>query len=835
VERRFVIFLLLSFAVLSVNLYIMSLNAPDPADKQAAAEKTKTEKTDKTTAKTGAQEKTGEEKTEGEKTGQPPEVAKTDNPAEPPKNPAENAPPKEAQPPAEPEQFVTLGSLGGDSSYRLLATLTNRGAAVRRIELASQRFLDLQDRSGYLGDLAAESVGRQGGARVRAVGQGTPAHEAGLKVGDVITQINGEPVNNARQLGDFLRQMTRPDDKVTLTATRDGQQLELTATLQRRPLEVIRPESENILARGWELPPGFVDVPSLRVTLLKPTGKELTEQVDETEQLHEGAWEVGTRDANGVWSAGRPSNDAATFRMEVPAQGVTVYKTFRLVPVPPADQQELDYPAYHLVVSIDIENTSPEAVRLGYQLEGPNGLPTENWWYGTKIGHGFFSGAGLRDFALMRQEGESTNYKFLSCGSIVSAIEDDENVDNLQQVIRFVAIDAQYFAAALIPADATQEIEFAKVRPIVVEFNDLDKERPNLANTSFLLDSPIVDLAAGDSLTHEFRFFAGPKRPTLLANEEYELGDLIYFGWFGWVARPMLLVLHFFYSIVGNYGIAIIMLTVLVRSCMFPLSKKQALSAQKMAELQPEIKKLHEKYGKDMEKKMQAQKELFRKHNYNPLGGCLLVFFQLPIFLGLYRSLSVDVELRQAALFGQSIRWCSNLAAPDMLFDWTGFMPEFITQGTGFFSLGPFFNLLPIVVISIWITQQKMFMPPPTDEQTALTQKMMKYMMIFMGILFYKVAAGLCLYFIASSLWSMAERKLLPKAKKAAESTGEEGKGDGGKGDGGKPGGDGGKKKAEPVAKKKPSLVERLAEKAGLKQQANGVGSSAHRKRKRTK
>jgi YidC/Oxa1 family membrane protein insertase len=155
--------------------------------------------------------------------------------------------------------------------------------------------------------------------------------------------------------------------------------------------------------------------------------------------------------------------------------------------------------------------------------------------------------------------------------------------------------------------------------------------------------------------------------------------------------------------------------------------------------------------------------ELFRKHNYNPLAGCLPVFLQLPIFVGLYRSLMVDVELRDAPLITHAVQWCSNLAAPDMLYNWSWLMPETVNAGQGIFGLGPYFNILPIFTIVLFLWQQKMFMPPPTDEQTALQQKMMQYMMIFMGFMFFKVASGLCLYFIASSLWGIAERKLLPK------------------------------------------------------------------------
>ena len=188
-----------------------------------------------------------------------------------------------------------------------------------------------------------------------------------------------------------------------------------------------------------------------------------------------------------------------------------------------------------------------------------------------------------------------------------------------------------------------------------------------------------------------------------------------------------------------------------------------------MQELQPEIKKIQEKYKKDMEGRTKAQQELFRKHNYNPLSGCLVAFVQLPIFLGLYRSLMVDVELRDAPLISEAVRWCSNLAAPDMLYNWSSFMPTMVNSGIGMFGLGPYFNLLPIITIGLFIVQQKMFMPPATDEQSAMQQKVMQYMMIFMGILFYKVASGLCIYFVASSLWGLAERQLLPKTSAAKD------------------------------------------------------------------
>jgi YidC/Oxa1 family membrane protein insertase len=157
-----------------------------------------------------------------------------------------------------------------------------------------------------------------------------------------------------------------------------------------------------------------------------------------------------------------------------------------------------------------------------------------------------------------------------------------------------------------------------------------------------------------------------------------------------------------------------------------------------------------------------AQMELYRKHGVNPLGTCWLLLLQMPIFMGLYFALQESIFFRLAEFWPT---WIVNLAAPDMLFRWGEGIPFLSTPESygGIFYLGPYFNILPIIAVSLMIVQQKMMTPPPTDEQQAAQQKVMKYMMIVFGFLFYKIAAGLCIYFIASTLWGLVERKFLPK------------------------------------------------------------------------
>jgi YidC/Oxa1 family membrane protein insertase len=236
-----------------------------------------------------------------------------------------------------------------------------------------------------------------------------------------------------------------------------------------------------------------------------------------------------------------------------------------------------------------------------------------------------------------------------------------------------------------------------------------------------------------------------------------------------WITNKMHGLLYILHLVVGSYGLTIILLTVLVRGLMFPISRKQAYFSVKMQEIAPEMKKIKEKYANDRKGQTEATMELYRKHNVHPLGSCLPLMMQMPIFLGLYYALQESMHFRLAEFL-----WIKNLAAPDMLVWWTENIPWISEPDNlgNMFYLGPFFNLLPFLAVTLMIVQQKMMTPPPADEQQEMQQKMMKYMMFFMGIMFYKVASGLCLYFISTSLWGLAERKLLPKKKLALAATG---------------------------------------------------------------
>jgi len=695
--------------------------------------------------------------------GQPPQVGEAP--------PAGVQPPVAAKPgelvipqPAGETQFVAFGSLDPRDGYRMLVTATTSGAAIVRAELSSPRYTDQQDWSGYLGELQLKDL--SDGVQAQVVGDGTPAARAKpepIVAGDVIVGLkDAKPGQKftAQSLKAALKK-TKPGDQLTLQVRRgENPPEERTVQLARRPLALLRPEIENYEMRKVDPPADFVDRPSMLMTLPQLGGKPLSKANTKrlTKLLETGNWQLAAHDLK-----------SATFSI-TPVPNLTITKRYSLPPVPTDKLDDANFKAYHLQLDVEFQNTAAEAQELSYQLDGPTGMPLEGWWYAHKISRtSWTGGAGLRDIVVRFAGNQVTQF---DCRKIVAG---DFGPMGQGQALAYAGVDGQYFSSMMIPVrKSLDEAWFDTVEAIVVGPKP-DDRYATFANTTCRLTRLPIDLAAGGTHAESYQVFVGPKRPDLLAQYQaandpnYSLSDIVYYGLalFGVVARTMLVILHFFYGIVGNYGVAIIMLTMLVRGAMFPLSYKQTKSMARMQALKPEMDRINELYKSDMQKKSQATQELYRKHQINPLGGCLPVFLQLPIFMGLYRALMVDVELRQSPLFGESIRWCSDLAAPDMLWNWSAVMPMFVQN-----LLGPYLNVLPLVTVALFLVTQKLSMPAPTNEQAAMQQKMMKYMTIFIGFMFYKVASGLCLYFIASSLWGIAERKLLPKNQLAGAPAG---------------------------------------------------------------
>lgn len=390
---------------------------------------------------------------------------------------------------------------------------------------------------------------------------------------------------------------------------------------------------------------------------------------------------------------------------------------------------------------------SPDGERtVAYELLGPHGIPIEGEWYTGTFRDVFFG----QDNAVVTR----------SASDVYKARDEPERFQTLP--IRYAGVENQYFAVLVAPQTSEVRIN-RETSAKVIQVDALHPEKADVAVEFLSRPEPV---GPNRPATHAYRVYAGPK--TVEGLEPFGADELASYRknqWFNipggaavakYVIDPLLKrvyaltaqVSRLFGGKRGNYGIAIILLTMTVKLILFPLGRKTAASAKKMQDLQPLIAVLKEKYGDDKERITKETLALYKQYGVNPAGGCLPALVQLPVFVGLWQALNNSVSLRHAPFL-----YIQNLAAPDMLFRFPVEIPY----------LGNYFNLLPFLVVSLQLVQTRLFAPPALTEEAKMQQSMMKYLMFFMAFMFYKVPSGLGLYFITSSLWAIGERLLVPK------------------------------------------------------------------------
>ncbi len=598
---------------------------------------------------------------------------------------------------------------------------------------------------------------------MRIVGPGTPAAAAGFEPGDVITAVGAARIRTAPELLAALKK-TEPGQTVEFTVERAGDEQKLSATLGHQPLDVIRPEFETEAVQIVK--PKNHDPLSFLTTIAQFDDRSLSNDDKEL---------GGVNLRLGTWEVVQATDKLVQFRRQIPLLGLEFTKTYRLANVPEDEQDNVTYPAYNLLLDISVANVGDKNHKVAYRLDGPTGLPIEGAWYANKVSRNWGS-AGLRDVIAVFEGGGMDQ---ISPGEL--AKEDFKKDWGASKSLDYIAVDAQYFSVALIPQkkDPTQ-ILFQSIMPIRAGKKPEEAGLVRLMNVSFRLDSTTADLAPGGARWSTTSRSSPDRSAPPCSRSTGSPADRsrTWSTTAGLASWPAMLseVLHFFHSIIGNYGVAIIMLTVVVRGCMFPLSRKQALGAQKMQDLaardeahQREVQERRRK--EDQGHAGAVSPAQLQSGGRLPAGVRAVADLRRPVPFADGRCRTAPGAAVDRRRFAGPRTWprptCSGTGPASM--------PDFITSGTGFFGLGPYLNLLPLVTIALFIWQQKMFMPPAADEQAAMQQKMMQYMMIFMGVLFFKVASGLCLYFIASSLWGVCERKLLPKLQKKTDSGAAEG------------------------------------------------------------
>jgi len=297
----------------------------------------------------------------------------------------------------------------------------------------------------------------------------------------------------------------------------------------------------------------------------------------------------------------------------------------------------------------------------------------------------------------------------------------------------WIALQDRYFMSSII----SEKNEEASMR--------LFLKPDHILETEFLLPEQVIQ--PGSEHFFDFKLFFGPKSMILLNDLGYNLGKAVNFGMFDFIAKPCVWLMNFFYRFIPNYGVAIIILTLMTKALLWPLGSKSYKSMSEMKKLQPLIAELKEKYKNDRKKIQQETMALYKTYKINPLGGCLPMVAQIPVFFALYRMLYEAIELRHAPFFG----WIRDLSAPDRLFRFDFSVP-FMEPPYGI-------PVLTIIMGASMLLQQRMS-PPPGDPAQA---KMMMLMPIVFTVIFINFSSGLVLYWLVNNVLSISQQYYVSK------------------------------------------------------------------------
>jgi len=347
-------------------------------------------------------------------------------------------------------------------------------------------------------------------------------------------------------------------------------------------------------------------------------------------------------------------------------------------------------------------------------VNAPSGMKIDG--VGLQLSRPLTANAGFRDVPELQADVQD---KVLNDAQ--KAIE--KGVPPVVGAITYAGFGDRYFLSALMP-----------LKPVV-----------GTLAMDYVGDEADARIVFDGATTVSSAVFIGPKELDVLEAVNPSLKKTINFGWTSIIALPFLKLLKVFYRIAPNYGLAIILLTIVVRLVTLPMSIKGQRSMMRMQRLQPQVERIREKHKDDQERLNREMVDLYKRNHVNPLGGCLPMAVQLPVFFGLYEALLNAIELRHAPFIG----WIKDLSAPDCLpVSWIPLLP--FTQCHG----------IPVLVILMTITafvQQWMAPKQPDPNQ----QKMMMYMPVVFSLIFVNMPAGLTLYYFSSNLLGVVQQFIL--------------------------------------------------------------------------
>ncbi|MEL6967046.1 MAG: membrane protein insertase YidC [Pseudomonadota bacterium] len=326
-----------------------------------------------------------------------------------------------------------------------------------------------------------------------------------------------------------------------------------------------------------------------------------------------------------------------------------------------------------------------------------------------------------------------------------SSIKDDKRIRKEPSTSGWMGITDKYWAAALIPGS-----------PFITNYSYYAQGRPFYQ--SDFIGEPITVAAGGQTVVTN-RLFAGAKKVELVDGYEASLNiplfsNLIDWGWFYFLTKPLFSAMNWVYQMVGNFGVAILIVTVGIKAVFFPLANKSYASMANMKRVQPEMTRIREQFGDDRQAQQKAMMELYKKEKINPAAGCWPVLIQIPVFFALYKVIYVTIEVRHAPFFG----WIQDLAAPDptSIFNLFGLLPYDVPA---FLLIG----VWPLLMGITMFVQMQMNPAPPDPTQ----QMIFKWMPVMFTFLLATFPAGLVIYWAWNNFLSILQQGVIMKRQGA--------------------------------------------------------------------
>ena len=443
---------------------------------------------------------------------------------------------------------------------------------------------------------------------------------------------------------------------------------------------------------------------------------------------------------SGAFTLVKRTDTEAEYRLDVP-QKFSITRTYLIV-----NENTDNFQPYTVLTKTSVKNLSAAPLDLrevSFYLGAVP--PTESDVYGSNLAFVLYDTDNKTKFARSSEFLASSG--FLGFGA--SAAKD---FDALKYPTKWAAVKNQFFAAVFTPYKA--ESCGAVAIPLQLDAKADNKYMKNAIGG--FVNFAVPQIAPNAEWTIEGAYYVGPKELDRL----YSIGggqeEIMNYGWFGFVSRPLSRLLNWIYSCVSvvspewGWGWSIIILTLLVRGVLWPLTSIQIKSSQRMAKMQEPIKEIREKYKDDPKKIQQETMKIYSEYGINPLAGCLPILIQIPIFIGLYYMLQTSCEIRFAHFL-----WIKDLSLPDTL----SFLP-YITIPLLDYQLP--IHILPLLNALVTVVQMHMTPTPSADKTQAAMFKLMPVIMLFF---FYMFPSGLVLYWLVQSLLGIVQAIIIRRGK----------------------------------------------------------------------